>query len=70
MIDPVHVESLLKFIGNQRKHWKVAVERSVLVSVRAFHYFHKVRFGGLSIAVGPDLDPGNSDSEQDGSKNN
>ena len=68
MIDPVYVESLLKFIGIQRKLWKVAVERSVLASVRAFHYLHKVRFGGLSRAVCPDLDPSNSDSERDASK--
>ena len=70
MIDPVYVESLLKFIGIQRKLWKVAVERSVLASVRAFHYLHKVRFGGLSRAVCPDPDPSNSDSEQDVSKEN
>jgi hypothetical protein len=70
MIDPVYVESLLKFIGIQRKLWKVAVERSVLASVRAFHYLHKVRFGGLSRAVCPDPDPCNSDSEQDVSKEN
>ena len=68
MIDPVYVESLLKFIGIQRKLWKVAVERSVLASVRAFHYLHKVRFGGLSRAVCPDPDPSDSDSEQDVSK--
>jgi hypothetical protein len=70
MIDPVYVESLLKFIGIQRTLWKVAVERSVLASVRAFHYLHKVRFGGLSRAVCPDPDPSNSDSEQDVSKEN
>jgi hypothetical protein len=68
MIDPAHVEALLKFIGIQQKLWKVAVERSVLASVRAFHYLYKVRFGGLSSAVRPDLDPSNSDNEQDGSK--
>jgi hypothetical protein len=48
MLDPAHVESLLKFIGIQQKHWKVAAERSVLASVRSFHFLHKVRFGRLS----------------------
>jgi hypothetical protein len=33
MIDTRHVESFLKFLGIQRKHWHVAVERSVLASV-------------------------------------
>jgi hypothetical protein len=46
MIDPRHVESLLKFLGIQRKHWQVAVELSVLASVRASHFLHTVRFGG------------------------
>ena len=65
MIDPVHVESLLKFLGVQRKHWRTAVERSVLASARAFHFLHKVRFGGLSDARRADPDPDNSDSEKD-----
>ena len=51
MINPAHVESLLKFIGIQQILWKVAVERSVLASVRAFHFLHKVRFGGLSTSL-------------------
>ncbi len=68
MIDPAHVESHLKFIGVQQKHWKVAAERSVLASVRAFHFLHKVRFGGLSNATRSDLNSYNSDCEQDDSK--
>jgi hypothetical protein len=59
MIDLVHVESLLKFLGVQRKHRRMAVERWVLASARAFHFLHKVRFGGLSAVVRPD--PDNSD---------
>jgi hypothetical protein len=58
----------LKFIGVQQKHWKVAAERSVLASVRAFHFLHKVRFGGLSYATRSDLNSDNSDCEQDDSK--
>jgi hypothetical protein len=41
MIDPLHVHSLLKFAEIQQKHWKTAVERTVLASVRAFHYLHR-----------------------------
>jgi hypothetical protein len=68
MIDPAHVESLLKIIGVQQKHRKVAAERSALASVRAFHFLHKVRFGGLSYATRSDLNSDNSDCEQDDNK--
>ena len=64
-IDPLHIESLLKFLGIQRKHWQVAVERTVLASVRAFHFLHKVRFAGLPDAGRPDLDPDHSDHASD-----
>jgi hypothetical protein len=72
--DPVHVKFILKIprhpaevlaaCGRTRQ---VAVQRSVLrlASVRAFHLIHKVRFGGLSEAVRPDLDPENSDGGSD-----
>jgi hypothetical protein len=33
----------------------VAAECSILASVRAFHFLHKVRFGGLSNAMRSDL---------------
>jgi hypothetical protein len=56
MIDILHVESLLKFLDIQRKHWRVAVEWIALASVRAFH---RVRFGGPPEPVKPDLDPDN-----------
>jgi hypothetical protein len=68
MIDPAHVEHLLKFIGVQQKHWKVAAEHSVFASVHAFHFLHKVRFGGLSNETRSDLNSDNSDCEQDDSK--
>ena len=48
-IDPVHVESLMKCLGILRKHWKEAVERSVLASVRAFHFHHKECASGGSL---------------------
>jgi hypothetical protein len=68
MLDPAHVESLLKFIGVQQKQWKVAAERLVLASVRAFHFLDKVRFGGLSYATRSDLNSDHSDCEQEDSK--
>ncbi len=46
MIDSSHVQSVLKFLDIQRKHWQIAIEQTALVSVRAFHFLHKVRFGG------------------------
>ncbi len=68
MLDPAHVESLLKSIGVQQKRWKVAAGRSALASVRAFHFLHSVRFGGLSCATRSDLDSDKSDCEQDDSE--
>ena len=56
IIDPLHIESLLKFLDIQRKHWKTVIERTVLASVRALYFLHKVRFGGLAEAISPDLD--------------
>ena len=65
MINPLHVHSLLKFAEIHHKHWKTAVERSVLASVRAFHFLHRVRFGGLPETVRSDLDPDCNDSRSD-----
>ncbi len=61
VIDPRHIESLLRFLGIQRKHWQVAVERSVPASVRAFHFLHTVRLGGRSDAMRTAFDPENSE---------
>jgi len=61
---------LLKFAEIQQKYWKSAVERTALASVRAFHFLHRVRFGGLSETARSDLDPDHdgsgSDSEEGG----
>jgi hypothetical protein len=65
MIDPWHVPSLLKFAEFQQKQWKTAVERTVLASVRAFHFLHRVRFGGLPETARSDLDPDHNDSGSD-----
>jgi hypothetical protein len=56
MIDSSHVQSLLKFLDIQQKHWKIVIEQTALVSVRAFHFLHKVRFGGLLGRIQPDTD--------------
>ena len=65
MIDPSHVESLLKYLHIQQKLWRGLIERAVLASVRAFHFLHKVRFGGRLGAGRPDLSPEHSDSTDD-----
>ena len=62
MIDSSHVESLLKFLGIQQRHWRVAIERTAIASVRAFHFLHKVRFGG---PIRPDLDPDDNSNTSD-----
>jgi hypothetical protein len=65
MIDPSHVHALLKFLELPNRHWQTAVERTVLASVRAFSFLHKVRFGGLPETVRPDLDSDHSDKDSD-----
>ena len=62
-IDPTHIQSLLKFLGIQRKHWQVAVEKTVLASVRAFYFLHTVRFGRLQEDARPPHDPDHSDDD-------
>ena len=62
-INPTHIQSLLKFLGIQRKQWQVAVEKTVLASVRAFYFLHTVRFGRLQEDARPPHDPDHSDDE-------
>ena len=40
------------------KHWLSAVEGTVLASVNAFHFLHRVRFGGLPAGAPPALGSG------------
>ena len=63
MIKPMHVHSLMKFAGIHHKHWTTAVESTVLASVKAFHFLHRVRFGGLPETVRSDPDPDHNDSD-------
>jgi len=65
MIKPMHVHSLMKFAGIHHKHWTTAVESTVLASVKAFHFLHRVRFGGLPETVRSDPDPDHNDSDID-----
>jgi hypothetical protein len=48
MIDSSHLQSVLKFLDIQRKHWQIVIEQTALADVRAFHFLHKVRFWGTS----------------------
>jgi hypothetical protein len=56
MIDSSHVQSHLKFLDIQRKHWQILIEQTALASVRAFHFLHMVRFGGPLERVQLDTD--------------
>ena len=65
MTDPSHVHALLKFLELPNRHWQAAVDRTVLASVRAFSFLHKVRFGGLPETVRPGPDPDHSEEDSD-----
>jgi len=47
LIDPSHIHALLDFLEIPGKCRKLAVERTVLASVKALYFMHQVRFGGL-----------------------
>ena len=75
LIDPFHTKSLLRFLCVQKKQWRTAVERTVLASVRALHFLHRLGtecVSGVSQAlpdvVRADLESEHSDSrdEDDG----
>ena len=70
LIDPLHIESALKFLDVQRKSLKQAVERTVLASVRAFYFLHKIRYGGLLGTGVPHPDVKVSASASDENKGN
>jgi hypothetical protein len=65
MIDPPHVESLLKFLSIQWKLWHLAIEATVLASVQSFYFLHKVRFRGFLEVGRPDLGPEHNNSTDD-----
>ena len=45
MISPGPLCALLQFLEISKKHWQLAIERTVLVLVRAFNFLHHIRFG-------------------------
>mgnify|MGYP003349919662 FL=1 len=45
-IDIGHIGALLDFLNIPKQQLRVAVERSVVASVKALHFMHCVRFGG------------------------
>ena len=51
-----HTKTLLKCLDIQRKHWQIVIEQTAHASVRAFHFLHKVRFGGPRDRVQFDTD--------------
>ncbi len=65
MTDSSHVDSLLMFLDIKRKHWLVEVEQTALVSIRVYHFLHKVRFRGPLEPVQPDRDPSSISSASD-----
>ncbi len=44
-----HTHALLKFLDASRKYWSttLAVHSTVLASIKALYFLHRVRFGGL-----------------------
>jgi ribonuclease HI len=68
-----HICALLQFLEVPNKHWLSAMEGTVLASVNAFHFLHRVRFGGLpagaSLGSGLDqVDLGEDTSDLDASR--
>ena len=70
-----HLCALHQFLEVPQKHWLPAVEGTVLASVDAFYFLHRVRFGGLPagglLGTGlgqADLGEDTSDSDLDESR--
>ena len=54
MIDPLHVESLLKFLGIHRKLWQAAAEQTVFVTVLAIHFLSQsILWGAFRTCAAP-----------------
>ncbi len=48
LLHPPHICTALQFLEVPHQHWALAVESTVLASVNAFYFLHRVRFGGPS----------------------
>ena len=46
LIDIKPIQAALAFLEIPREYWKEGLEQSVLASVRAFSFLHRIRFGG------------------------
>jgi hypothetical protein len=46
LLDPHQINALLEFLEIHKRHWQTAAERTVLASVHALHYMHRVRYDG------------------------
>jgi hypothetical protein len=44
LADIVHLQTALSFLGIPKKEWKAIIEDSVLASVRALTYMHRIRY--------------------------
>jgi hypothetical protein len=42
-----HIHALLNFLDTPQKHWSTTIASTVLASVKALYFLHRVRFGGL-----------------------
>ena len=48
LLHPPHICATLQFLEVPPQHWPLAVESTVLASVNALYFLHRVRFGGPS----------------------
>lgn len=63
LIDPVPIETLLKFLDIPQRHLQTALDRTALASVRALYFLHRARFGGRPVQSEPVLDIESCDRE-------
>ena len=46
LVDAKHIQTTLAVLDIPKENWKEGIENTVLASVRAFSFLHRVRFGG------------------------
>ena len=54
LLHPPHICAALQFLEVPNQHWQLAVGSTVLASVNALYFLHRVRFGGGLCATGRD----------------
>ena len=65
LINPSHIYALLEFLEILSKCRKLAVEQTVLASVKALYFMHQVRFGGLYGRLSAEADCHSNTSDSD-----